>query len=136
MNFDDVEAAFCEELRKIGASNMHIAQARSGRRPISATNLLKKDSEGKLFKNIPKPSALEKEASSGGSVRLEPEASFNMAYTAGPLTGAEARPKRKKGDPPSREDVETRDVYDQRNNAAIIPGTGTQWTDVAASNTP
>lgn len=134
MNFDEVEAAFCEELQKIGASNMRVAQARSGRRSISATNLLRKDSEGNLFKNTPKPADPEKTASSGGSVRLEPEASFNMAYAAGPLTGAEARPKRKKGEPPSREDVETRDVYDQRNNMAVIPGTGTQWTDVAASN--
>jgi hypothetical protein len=134
VNFSDVESAFCEELRKIGASNMHVAQARLGRRPISASNLLKKDSEGKLFKNAPKPADPEKNASSGGSVRLEPEAPFNMAYTAGPLTGTEARPKRKKGEPPSREDIDTRDVYDQRNNMAVIPGTGTQWTDVAASN--
>lgn len=134
MNFTDVEAAFCEELQKIGASNMHIAQSRSGRRPISATNLLKKDSEGKLFKNSPKPAIdPEKTAASGGSIRLEPAEQVNTAYTAGPLTGAEARFKRKKGEPPSREDVDTRDVYDQRNNMAIIPGTGTQSTDVGVS---
>ena len=134
MNFDDVEMAFCSELQKIGASNMHVSQARVGRRPISASNLLKKDNEGKLFKNTPKPAPEDKTASFGGSVRLDPEMPFNMAYTAGPLTGDEARSKRKKGEPPSREDVETHYVLDQRNNAAVIPGTGTQWTDIGASN--
>lgn len=132
MNFDDVESAFCEELQKIGASNMRVAQARSGRRPISVANLLKKDNEGKLFRHAPKP-PLEADKTASGGVRLDPEMPFNMAYTAGPLTGAEAHPKRKKGEPPSREDVETRYVLDQRDNAAVIPGTGTQYVDVAAT---
>lgn len=115
---------------------MHVAQARTGRRPISAANLLRRDSEGKLFKHAPKPAldAEEKKASFGSGVRLDPEMPFNMAYTAGPLSGAEAKPKRKRGEPPSREDVETHHVLDQRGNAAVIPGTGTQWTDIAATN--
>lgn len=133
MNFDEIEMAFCAELQKIGASNMHVAQARTGRRSISAANLLKRDQEGKLFKNAPKPVEPEKTASFGSSVRLEPEMPFNMAYTAGPLTGAEVRSKRKKGEPPSREDVETHHVLDQRNNVAVVPGTGTQF-DVDAAN--
>lgn len=115
---------------------MHVAQTRTGRRPISATNLLKRDTQGTLFRHTPRPTleSEDKVASFGGSVRLNPEVSFNTAYTAGSVTGAEARPKRKKGEPPSREDVETSQVLDQRNNAAVIPGTGTQWTEIAAAN--
>jgi hypothetical protein len=135
VDFYEIEQAFCEELQKIGASNMHVLQARTGRRPISASNLLKKDSEGRLFKEAPKPSAPEQEkaASLGTGINLAPESPFNMQYTAGPLTGAEARLKRKKNEPPSREDVETHYVLDQRDNAAVIPGTGTQAT-IAATN--
>jgi hypothetical protein len=134
VDYAEIERAFSDELRKIGASNMRIPQTRTGRRSISAENLLKKDNAGSLFKNVPKPAPEDKTASFGSNVRLDPEVPFNMAYTAGTITGAEARPKRKKGEPPSREDVETRDVLDQRNNMAVIPATGTQWTDVGASN--
>lgn len=45
------------------------------------------------------------------------------------------RPKRK-GDIPSREDVQTRGALDGRENATVIPGTGTQLTEVGATCTP
>jgi len=67
VDFDNVERAFCEELHKIGASNMHVPQTRSGRRSISVDNLLKKDNQGKLFKHAPKP-AHEAEAASNPSL--------------------------------------------------------------------
>lgn len=119
---------------------MHVSQTRSGRRSISVDNLLRKDKEGKLFRDAPKPDAETKVAGSGvgnagSSINFNsPAVSYSPEYTAGPITGAEARPKRKKGEPPSREDVETRSTQDGRGNMQTIPGTGTQWTDVGAAN--
>lgn len=45
-------AACCDELQKIAASKarMRVAQTRSGRRPIRADTLLRKEKEGTLFK--------------------------------------------------------------------------------------
>jgi hypothetical protein len=117
VNLDDVEMAFYNELQKIGASNMLVPQARYGRRSISADNLLKRDRDGKLFKHTPKPA-------------LEDKTAFSMAYTTEVPAGAEVKPKRRKGEPPSREDVDTGYVVDQRTNASIIPGTGT-WMGIA-----
>lgn len=46
-------AAFLDELEKIGAARLHgrgVLSVRKGRRPISASNLLKKEKDGKLHK--------------------------------------------------------------------------------------
>lgn len=116
---------------------MHVPQTRVGRRSISVDNLLKKDKEGKLFRNAPKEEKIAGAGvgNAGTSINMSPAVSVSTEYTAGPLTGAEARPRKRKGDPPSREDVETHYVLDGRSNqGTAIPGTGTQWTDVGAAN--
>jgi hypothetical protein len=53
MDFKIVEQYFLEELQKLGNS-MQVSQARIGRRPITADNLVKKHNEGTLFKDQPK----------------------------------------------------------------------------------
>lgn len=112
MDFTDIERAFCEELQKIGASNMHVSQTRTGRRSISAANLLKKDQEGTLFKHAPKPVLPEE---TQGKVAAF---SYDMPYET------EVRPKRKKNDPPSREDADGTGGVDQRSDVTTIPSAG------------
>jgi hypothetical protein len=109
-------AAFLDELEKIAAATKPVREVRharwsvkkhrTGRRPISVDNLLKKEKDGSLLK----------------------AAQLMMNVVEFPVGGqnpSAARPPRKKGDPPSLEDFEIRKGGDTGVNASVpLPITG------------
>lgn len=122
MDFHTAVPAFLDELEKMAASHgvASIAKARTGRRPISVANLLKKDSHGKLFK---------KKADAAG----RPQPVLASSDDAGAV-----RPPKKPGDAPSKEDLGATRREDGKDFAAITPGLGRENTDVGigAFNSP
>lgn len=110
-------AAFLDELEKISAAMKPIREIRnarwsvkkhrSGRRPISVENLLKKEKDGSLLKAA---------------------AQLMLNAVEFPVTGqnpSAARPPRKKGEAPSLEDFEIRKGGDTGVNASLpLPITG------------
>ena len=84
-----MHSAFADELEKIAISMRHMVKHRSGRRPMKVTTLLRKEKEGTLYKH-----AQYSEQSS-------------LFYTEDdPKTGKATATKKRKGEVPSREDVE------------------------------
>jgi len=110
-------AAFLDELEKISAATKPIREIRharwsvkkhrSGRRPISVENLLKKEKDGSLLKAA---------------------AQLMLNAVEFPVTGqnpSAARPPRKKGEAPSLEDFEIRKGGDTGVNVSLpLPITG------------
>lgn len=124
MDFRAALPAFVDELAKIAAAREQLAvsQTRSGRRPISVGKLLEKDKDGTLFRK-------EKKADSTGSPQ---------PFAAGPLDPGAAKPPRRPGDGPSKEDNNVVDRRDSREFTSSIPGSGRTSTDVGigAFNSP
>lgn len=107
-----MEAAFLDELEKIAASfkQLNVPKGRSGRRSISVENFLKKDKDGKLFRKH----------------------AFTAGYEDGPHDTGAAKPPKKKGEVPSRDDTAPSSREDGRENAVNVNGPATLLSDVAA----
>jgi len=103
-------AAFRDEFEKIAASHVRLrgSKDRSGRRPLRVDTLLRKEKEGTLYKNTGNEQKI---------AQLE-------SVLAGRPSGTEATAGKKKGDLPSREEIDTPKREDGRGNAATVPGSG------------
>lgn len=113
-------AAFFDELEKISAARLHgkgVLSSRTGRRPISATNLLKKEKDGKLHKFTHV-----KEAFTGGDSAGHP------SDVAGGWEdeGAAKAPKRPSELPPEQKSttMSTKEAafFDELSKIATVPG--------------
>jgi hypothetical protein len=115
-----LRSAFLDELEKIAVSRhrLSVAQSRKGRRPMTVTTLLKKEKEGTLYKH--------------GQFYAPAQ-----PFSTGPADPAEARrPKKKKGDVPSKEDGDVVHRADQRDSATTVTGLGQSSTNIGAVNHP
>ena len=105
-------AAFADELIKISVSQgrMTVPKERAGRRPISVSNLLQKEKDSELYKTT------------GDTQKIANQVPFSV----GPSMGSAAKPPRRKGDVPSREDMDALPKReDSRDFATTVPGTET-----------
>lgn len=118
-----VVQAFRDELEKIAISRGRlnvVAQERKGTRPISVDKLLKKEKDGTLVKGTGNET---KVAFAGSSV----------PFSAGAADPAEARIAKKKGEVPSKEDMDVPSREDGRGNAATTMGQGQTFNNIAAT---
>lgn len=107
--FEFMQLAFLDELEKIGASHgrLQFSKTRAGRRPVSASTMLRKDKEGTLYK--------------ASQSYADEQANIDMSY------GSRA-PNRKPSDVPSREGNEVqarsggRVTWEDGHNVQTIPG--------------
>jgi len=129
VNFKALERAFQTELEKIGASlgMFRHGKVRVGKKPMAIATLLKKDGNRTLMK------------AHGPLVDLFKEAGLldKTANTGGPMpvgyindsTGSSTRAPRRRGQIPSKEDMEDPDLLktekqDPRSFSQVVPGTG------------
>ena len=113
MDLDEVmKNAFVDELEKIGASlkRLSVPKSRAGRRSISVANFLKKDNNGSLFKKH----------------------GFQLGYEDGPYDAGGAKPPKKKGEAPSRDNSAPSSREDGRENATNVQGPSTLLTDIGS----
>ena len=92
-----LRTAFFDELEKIAVSRhrLSVAQSRKGRRPMRVDTMLRKEKDGTLYKNA-------------------------QPFSTGPADPAEARRPKKKGDVPSREDLNVVQRGDLREAATTV----------------
>lgn len=122
MDLKAAERAFQAELEKIGASlsMFRHGKTRVGKKPMGISTLLKKDEDGSLMKARSVLSGLFKEANTGGPM---PVGYINDQ------PGSSQRPARRRGQIPSKEDMEDPDLLktekqDPRSFSQVVPGTG------------
>lgn len=150
MDFEALRAAFLDELDKIAVAHgrMTVSKTRSGRRSISVGTMLKKEKEGELYKTTGDANKIAARLPDGSgfftaTVGKKKEKSSQFYGQSVPFSvgvgqpmGPEARKPRKKGDVPSREDMDELPKWeDRRGSAATVPGTGTTIGEVGVSNT-
>lgn len=105
-----MKAAFIDELEKIGASlkMLRVPKSRGGRRSISVDKLLKKEKDGTLRKH-----------------------GFVVGVEDGETGTGSAKPPKKRGEVPSREDTAPHTREEGRDNATNVHGPATLLSDVA-----
>jgi hypothetical protein len=114
-----LRAAFVDELEKIAVSRhrLSVAQSRKGRRPLRVDTLLRKEKDGTLYKT------------SQSYMPAQP-------FSAGLPDAAEAKRPKKKGEVPSREDLNVVQRGDQREAATTVTGIGQTFNNIGAVNSP
>lgn len=144
MDYSDVRGqAFLDELEKIAVSHgrMTVPKTREGRRPISVDNLLKKEKDSELYKSTGDAQKIAKGmilpdgsgffTATVGKKKKANQVPFVTAHDPG-----SAKTPRKKGEVPSREDMdELPKLEDRRASAATVPGPGVALHDIGVSNT-
>jgi hypothetical protein len=122
-------AAFRDELIKISVSKARlniVAKDREGTRPISVSNFLKKEKEGTLYKHTGNQTKVADYTGYFGT--LEP-------VSMGPFDPGEARRPKKKGEVPSKEDLDGNGVkmQDLRESATTTSGIGESFSNIGAA---
>lgn len=114
-----------DELEKIASAKgmMHVPKGRAGRRSISVAKMLKKEKDGTLFKPSTHLSGNVKEAWSSSEV----------PFSVGPADPAEARGVKRKGEVPSKEDMDSVQRGDMRESATTVTGIGQSFNNIAAT---
>lgn len=159
-------AGFVDELEKIAASDKWtVAKGRTGTRPISVDNLLKKHKDGTLYKEADaagNPQDVRGDSGDDPGAAKMPHRQGEVptkevgipvtaktgqiqgantqtpAFTSGedPFAFSEAKRPRKKGEVPSKDDGNVVDRYDQRESATTVHGLGQNSSGIGAFNTP
>lgn len=121
-------AAFRDELEKIAVSRSRlrlVAQNREGTRPISVSTFLKKEKDGTLYKHTGNKTKVADFTAYFGT--LEP-------VSMGPFDPGEARKPKRKGEVPSKEDLDGNgvNVRDLRESATTTSGIGESFNNIGA----
>ncbi|WP_394831809.1 hypothetical protein LVJ94_35365 [Pendulispora rubella] len=117
-------SAFIDELDKIAIAQERLhrtSKGRTGRPALRVHTLLSKERDGSLYKK-----ELSKHAETGSVV----------PFAKGPADPSEARAPKRKGDVPSKEDMDAPNRRDAREAATTVHGLGQTFGNIGAWNSP
>lgn len=108
-----LESAFFDELEKIAASfrRLRMPKSRIGRRSMSVATLLRKEKDGTLYRK---------------------HAEARVSFEDPALDPGAARPRKKRGEVPSRDDEPVEKREDGRDNVATTHGLGQTYNNMSA----
>lgn len=118
-----VFSAFSDELQKIAISWKHMGKQRQDRRPMSVHTLLRKEKEGTLYKHT-----------KTGQVASDQSSLFYSE--SDPKTGKPATTRKKKGEVPSREGMDTFPKSEARQDQRLGTDKAMQLNEPAYANQP